>query len=122
MAKLEILVVDDNEDFCNSFKDILEAEGYAAICATSGQSAVEQVQKTNFDMIFIDLAMPGMNGLTAIKQIKKIRPSVRVAVISGFGQEKVIQEAIPAGIEGEFVKPIDFDEVLAFLKNKTAKQ
>ncbi|MBI4296762.1 MAG: response regulator [Chloroflexi bacterium] len=113
MARLKILVVDDNQDFCESVRDILEAEGHEVQATYDGQSAVELAQKECFGLILMDLVIPGMDGVTAIKAIRKTSPSVPIIVVTAFGEESIIEEAFRAGANKQFGKPIDFNRLLA---------
>ena len=117
MRKLRILVVDDNRDFCDSVKDILEMEGHEAQAAYGGQTAVERAEKKGFDLILMDLVMPGMNGVTAIKTIRKISPSSPIIVVTAFGEEAVIQEALHAGANQMLRKPLDFNRLIEIIES-----
>ncbi len=116
MGKLNILVVDDNRDFCDSLKDILENQGYEALVAYDGETAVALARKERFDLILMDLVMPGMDGVEAIKEIRNMMPGVPVIVITAFGEETIVEEAKHAGIDGKFGKPLDFVELINLVR------
>jgi len=118
LNKLKILVVDDNRDFCDGVKDILEIEGHEVLSTYSGQDAVELAQKEHLDLIIMDLVMPRMNGVTAIRLIRKTSPSVHIIVVTGFGEEEIVQEAQQSGINGKFGKPLDFAGLLSYIQTR----
>ncbi|MBI4302879.1 MAG: response regulator [Chloroflexi bacterium] len=116
LERLRILVVDDNQDFCGNVKDILETEGWEVLTAYSGQSAVELAQKERLDLILVDLVMPGMDGVTVIKTIRKLFPSLAIAVVTAFGEETLLQDALVSGANSKFEKPIDFDRLFTYIQ------
>ena len=108
----KILVVDDDKEFCASMTDILEAKGYAVESENSGQAAIANVKGKSFDVVLMDIKMPGMNGVEAFKQIKKIRPKTAVIMITGFSLEDLIKEALAEGAFGVLRKPLDIDKLI----------
>lgn len=112
MSKLRILVADDNRDFCETMKDILEDEGHEVFIAYGGESAVELVQKEHFDLVLMDIVMPGMSGVMTIKQIRQTRPGLPITVITASGEEELIEGALQAGARKHFCKPVDFPQLL----------
>lgn len=120
LDKLRILVVDDNQDFCDSVRDILETEGHEVLTAYGGQSAVELSQKERLDLILMDLVMPGIDGVTAIRSIRKISPSIPIMVVTAFGEEVVVEEALSAGANAKLGKPLDFASLLDYIRGDDA--
>ena len=83
MEKARILIVDDEEIFVRSHKKELEQAGYEVKTALSGKEAVEIVKKESFDVVYVDLIMPEINGVEVCQEIKGIRPDTEVVLISG---------------------------------------
>jgi two-component system response regulator HydG len=111
-AEASILVVDDNIGQCKTMSFILERNGYAVTTADNGSEALAIVGKSPFDLIFMDIKMPLMNGVEAYKQIKNIRPEARVIMMTAYAVEDLVQEAINNNAYACLYKPLDMSEVL----------
>lgn len=79
-----ILIVDDEEDVCFSLKSILQRAGYNVFCATSTRSALVEVEKRCFDLIFLDVCLPESSSLELFREIKRISPRSKVCIITGW--------------------------------------
>lgn len=84
--------------------------------ASNGVEAVDAVSKDDFDLIFLDITMPVMDGLTAIKKIRSMKPNQKVVMCSAMGQEFMVVEAIQSGAIDFMVKPFKFDRLAALLR------
>ncbi len=107
-----ILVVDDERNIRRSLQMILEGEGYKVTCAASGEEAVDALKETNFQAALLDIFMPGLNGIDALKLMKESRPDLAVIVISGHG---TLQDAVRATRFGAYdflEKPLSREKVL----------
>jgi len=94
-------------------KDILSKNGYEVVGeAENGLKAVEKWQELKPDLTTMDITMPEMDGITAVKEIKKIDPSAKVIMCSAMGQQAMVVEAIQAGARDFIVKPFQPDRVL----------
>jgi CheY-like chemotaxis protein len=121
--KTSVLIVDDNASFCKTISLVLKRKGYAVTTATGGQEAVKEVEKRPFDMIFIDIKMPEMNGVETYRKIKKIRPEIAAVMMTAYAVDDLIQEALEEGAYGIIHKPLDIDEAIDFLEwTKEAKK
>jgi CheY-like chemotaxis protein len=87
MVRAKILLVDDEKDFLDSWKKLLESVDYDVKIASSGKEAIELVKQEKPDIVFTDLVMPGMDGVEVCKTIKKLYPDVHVVYISGYPTE-----------------------------------
>jgi len=105
--KERILLVDDNEAFLDSTKDILENEGYEVVPAESGEEAVRLFGTQTFNVILMDIKMPGMNGVESFIEMKKIRPGIKVIMVTAYGVEEVIRQALAEGAFAVLHKPLD---------------
>lgn len=108
-----ILVVDDAAFMRMMIKDILTKNGYDVVGeAENGLIAVEKFQELNPDLVTLDITMPEMDGIEALKKIKSITPNARVVMCSAMGQQAMVIDAIQAGAKDFIVKPFQADRVL----------
>ena len=110
---IRVLVVDDAAFMRMMVKDILSKNGYEVVGeAENGLKAVEKYQELKPDLTTMDITMPEMDGISAVKEIKKIDPSAKVIMCSAMGQQSMVVEAIQAGARDFIVKPFQPDRVL----------
>ncbi|MEA3459277.1 MAG: response regulator [Chloroflexota bacterium] len=109
-----ILVVDDDPDTCATFKDILEAKGYKVATALNGEEAVEVAQRSEHDVIFIDMKLPTINGLETYLAIREINPQVVAVMMTGYRREMgdLVEEALNKDAYACLYKPFDVGEVI----------
>lgn len=118
-----ILLVDDNLSQCKTMAFILQRKGYRVTMAQDGPEAIALVEKNPYDIIFMDIKMPIMNGVEAYKRIKKIRPEAKVMMMTAYAVEDLVQEALQEGAYGIIYKPLDIEKVLnVILKARENKQ
>ncbi len=110
MAK--ILVVDDAEFLRVRISKMLSGEGHDILEAENGLKAVETYKAAKPDLVLMDITMPEMDGLSALKEIKSFDPAARVIMLTALGQESVVLEAIKTGARDFVVKPFEKDRVL----------
>jgi two-component system cell cycle response regulator DivK len=111
--KRTILVAEDSLDSREMLQVLLEMKGYAVISAADGHRAVEVALQKVPDLILIDLQLPGLDGLSAAKELR-LHPELRavpIIVISGHDPSKYRTEALRAGCDDYLLKPIDFDRL-----------
>lgn len=109
----KVLVVDDAAFMRMMIKDILGKNGYEIVGeAENGQKAVEKYQELHPDITTMDITMPEMDGISAVKEIKKIDPAAKVIMCSAMGQQAMVIEAIQSGAKDFIVKPFQPDRVL----------
>ncbi len=107
-----ILLVDDNEAYLDSAKDVLEEEGYSVSTASSGERAVRRVLAQNFDVVLMDIKMAGLNGVEALVEMQKHRPGLRVIMCTAHILENMIARAQQEGAFAILKKPFKTDELL----------
>ena len=108
-----VLIVDDAAFMRMMLRDILTKNGYElAGEAPNGAVAVEKYKETQPDLVTMDITMPEMDGITAVKEIKKIDPQARIIMCSAMGQQAMVIEAIQAGARDFIVKPFQPERVL----------
>lgn len=84
---LKILVVDDDKDFCENVKDVLELKEYQVTIAHEGSRAVDLVEQNGFDLVLMDVRMPRMDGMQAFRKIKEISAAIPVIMITAYAAE-----------------------------------
>src|SRR3989339_581177 len=105
-APIKILIVDDEEAILRNFKALLEDRGHSVISALNGKEALSLFAKHRPDIVFTDLRMPEMNGLTLISNLKQLAPEIPTVVVSGTGNIKDAIEAIHHGAWDYLLKPL----------------
>lgn len=111
MAK--ILIVDDAAFMRMMIKNILIKEGYYVVGeAENGAQAVEKYKELNPDLVTMDITMPEMDGISAVKEIMKINKGAKVVMCSAMGQQAMVIDAIQAGAKDFIVKPFQPDRVI----------
>ena len=113
----KILLVDDAAFMRMMLKDILTKAGFDPIVeAENGLVAVEKFKEESPDLVIMDITMPEMDGIQAVKEIKKIAPSANIIMCSAMGQQAMVIESIQAGAKDFIVKPFQPDRVLEAVK------
>lgn len=105
-AKTKVLVVDDDPVIAKSFDRVLSGKGYAVITAANGTEALEKIAHEDYDMVFTDIKMPGMDGVEVARRIKAERPWLPVVIVTGYGSEANEARAKEAGVAGFLRKPL----------------
>ena len=109
----KVLIVDDAAFMRASLKIILNRNGFEVVGeAENGFMGVKKYKELNPDIVTMDITMPIMNGLEAIKEIKKYDPDAKMVVISAMGQESFVREAVASGAKGFIIKPFREEAVL----------
>jgi len=115
MAK--VLIVDDAAFMRISIKNMLTKNGYEVVGeAENGLIGVELYKELQPDIVTMDITMPEMSGLDALKEITKLDPQAKVVMVSAMGQEAMVREAIVSGAKGFIVKPFKEDGIIAAIK------
>jgi two-component system chemotaxis response regulator CheY len=108
-----IMIVDDAIFMRMKLKDIVEKNGYEVVAeAQNGAEAIEKYKSERPEIVTMDITMPEMNGIEALKGIKRIDPHAKVVMCSAMGQQAMVMEAIQAGATDFIVKPFETDRVL----------
>ncbi|MCL4515992.1 MAG: response regulator [Firmicutes bacterium] len=120
MAK-KILIIDDAAFMRTMLKDILTKGGYEVVGeAESGTTAIDKFKELQPDLVTMDITMPELDGISAVKEIKKVNPNAVIIMCSAMGQQAMVIDAIQAGAKDFVVKPFQPDRVLDAVKKALA--
>ena len=115
-----ILVADDSAFSRLNCKKALKPAGYDIVEAETGTQAVELFQSSNPDAVLLDVTMPGMDGISALKKILEIDSTARIAMVSAMGQQAVVIDALKSGAKDFVVKPFNSERVLTTVEKLLA--
>jgi len=116
-----ILIVDDDFSLLQTMGDILELKGFESIAANTGRTALEQLEKYDFDVALVDLRLEDMSGLEVLHAIKVHSPDTECILLTGHATQNSAIEAIQLGVYGYFQKPLDMEQVLLFIQRAVEK-
>ena len=116
MGKTNILVVDDLHSMRMTLGGILEDKGYNVVTVEDGYQAIEAVKKTHYDAIFMDIKMPGINGVQTYREVKKIDPRTTVIMMTAYSVEDLVKEALEEGAYAVAYKPFEIDKIIALIE------
>lgn len=111
-----VLVVDDAAFMRMRAGKLLSQHGYEVLEAENGLDALNMYQEHNPDVVLMDITMPVMDGLTALKQIRQADPNAKVVMLSAMGQQAMVIDAIKSGARDFVVKPYEPDSLLSSVK------
>jgi excisionase family DNA binding protein len=112
-ARKRVLVVDDEESIRDLLSKTLALAEYEVETASDATAALDRMRRTEYDLLVADLKMPGMDGLTLIKQARTIKADLPIIIITGFSSESSAIEAVNLGVTGYLTKPFRVPQVLA---------
>ena len=109
--RIKALVVDDEKTVRDFFKRLLSLLNLDAMDAEDGQKAIEMVKKSKFDLFFLDVCMPGLNGLETYREIHKLDPHATVVMMTGYAVEDILEQAQKEGVHSAIRKPFDINQI-----------
>ena len=118
---MNVLIVDDELDLVETLMERLELRGIESKGATSGPEALTAVAKKRFDVVLLDIKMPGMGGLQVLETIKERWPEQRVVLLTGHGSPEDAAEGIRLGADDCLMKPVKLGELIAALEKSVGK-
>jgi two-component system response regulator HydG len=119
--KTNVLVVDDLKSIRLTLGGILEDEGYNVVLAENGYQAIEAAKQTPFDLVFMDIKMPGINGVQTFREIKKINPEAVVIMMTAYSVEDLIRDALEEGAYAVVYKPFDIEKIVSIIESALKK-
>ncbi len=117
-----ILVVDDDENIRNTFRIILEDEGYVVDSAASGQEAINKTMETSYNLAILDIRLPDMEGVELLKLMKGTVPRTRKIMVTGYPSLKNAISSLNNKADFYMVKPVDIGMLLAIVKEQLTQQ
>ena len=117
LTNASILIIDDDEAICSLFKETLEFTGYTVTTVNDASQAIELVRMRDFDLIFLDLKLPNVNGAELFRQIREIKKDIPVTIITGYPDSDLMMSALEYGPLGVMKKPFTINDVLTAAKN-----
>jgi len=113
MSGNRILLVDDEEVFAGNMAKLLTRRGYRVDTVNNGQSAITALERDRYDVMVLDLKMPGMDGLATLQEVKKLGLLVETLILTGHGSIDSALEAVRLGACDYLTKPCEIDELVA---------
>jgi|SRR5579863_6261242 len=110
-----VLIVDDDSDHAESLADVIEMRGHTIQVAYSGEEAIGYFRAGDFDFVLLDIKLPGINGVETFLEMRKIRPTAQVMMMTGYSVEQLVAQAIEGGALGVLHKPFAALQVLDLL-------
>jgi len=115
-----ILIVDDNQDFADVFCDILRANNYEARSCYGGAEAIELVKEGDYDILFLDIRMPDVDGIQTLKEVMRLKPDTTVIMMTGYSVDELVHKALEEKASDIIYKPFEIEKVLSLIRNKDA--
>jgi DNA-binding NtrC family response regulator len=122
MKGSRVLLVDDEVVFTNNMAKLLTNRGYKVTAVNSGDAAIRVLQDQSFDVMVLDLKMPGMDGITTLKQVKKLGIFTETLILTGHGSIDTAMEAIKLGAYDYLTKPCEIGELVAKIEGAWSKK
>ena len=121
-TKIKVLVVDDEKIIRDFFGRLLSLQGLEVIEAEDGYKASELAKGNKFDLYFIDVRMPGMDGLETFRQIRQIHPEALVVMMTGYALDNILEQAQKEGASGSIRKPFAIGEIKGIVEKAAQKK
>ena len=118
---LRVLFVDDEEELVSTVTERLDLRGIDATGAVSGEEALTLIEQQPFDVVVLDVRMPGLGGLNVIKRIKQSHPELEVILLSGHGAKEDVETGLRLGAFAYLQKPVDLENIIAILHRAAAR-
>ena len=122
MIGSKILLVDDEIVFTDNMSKLLTIRGYRVTAVNSGDQAIRLLQEENFDVVVLDLKMPGMDGIATLKEIKNLGLFTETLILTGHGSIDTALDAVKLGAYDYLTKPCEIDELTAKIEEAWEKK
>ena len=119
MSGPKVLLVDDEQDFVETLAERMQVRGYTVETAGDGEQAIAKATGGDFDAVFLDLAMPGLDGIETLKRLKAIDPELQVILLTGQATVRKGIEAMKLGALDLLEKPADIKQLMAKIEEAT---
>ena len=122
MIGARILLVDDEVVFTDNMSKLLDNRGYHVKAVNNGESAISALEKEDFDVVVLDLKMPGMDGITTLKELKKLGLFTETLILTGHGSIDTALKAVRLGAYDYLTKPCEIDELVEKIEGAWEKK
>ena len=112
MKQMKILLVDDEERLLSTTQKLFEKIGIGALTASSGRDALDTLESSEVDVVFLDIKMPGMDGIETLQRIKKSHPLTEVVILTGHATMETAVEGLKLGALDYLIKPVSMKDFL----------
>ena len=116
----QLLVVDDEKEICEFLKAFFEERSFNVRTATNGEDAIREIEKTKPQIVLLDVHMPGMDGIKALREIKQKFPTVKVIMVTAVETREKIEEAMRLGADNYITKPLSLEYLEQDVQEKIA--
>jgi len=116
MKPLKVLFVDDEVELVQTLVERLELRGIDAEGVTTGKQALKRIEEQSYDVVLLDVKMPGIGGLEAMRTIRHLRPELKVILLTGHGSAQDAEEGTQLGAYDYIMKPIKIDKLIKLLE------
>ncbi len=117
----KLLIVDDEKEICEFLKAFFEERNFEVYTANSGVSAIKYIQELTPQLVLLDIHMPGMDGINALKWIKEKYPKVKVIMVTALETREKIEEAMRLGADNYITKPLSLEYLEKDVQEKIAQ-
>jgi DNA-binding response OmpR family regulator len=118
----QILIIEDEQDLAFGVRDALQHAGFAAECMHDGKRGLERLKNGNFDLVVLDLMLPGMNGLDVLRELRRDRQDTRVLILTALAGEEDLLKGFQAGADDYLTKPFSPRELVARVEAQFRRQ
>ena len=110
--KTRVLLVDDEEEFVQALSERLKIRDYNVTISLTGEDAIEKIKHYNFDVVILDVLMPRMDGIEALKMIKRMKPLIEVIMLTGHATVETAIEGMKLGAHDYLMKPCETEDLV----------
>ncbi len=111
--KIKVLLVDDEREFIQTLAERLEVRNFSVQTAFAGDEALSKIKEQDFDVVVLDVLMPGKNGIETLREIKRIKPLINVIMLTGHATVETAIDGMKAGAYDYLMKPTDTNELVS---------
>ncbi|MBI5526109.1 MAG: response regulator [Deltaproteobacteria bacterium] len=120
MEALRVLIVDDEEELVATLVERLEIRGHSPVGVLSGAEALKRAEAEEFDVVVLDIKMPGEDGVEVMKRLKRLRAGLPIILLTGHMSEETSDRGIQAGATEYVIKPVNIDDLVEKLRSAVA--
>jgi DNA-binding NtrC family response regulator len=112
MRPVRVLIVDDEDEFVDAVVERLNLRGFEANGVTTGREAIQLLEEHTYEILLLDVKMPGLGGLEILRQVKAKRPELKVVLLTGHGSTQDAEEGMRLGAFKYLMKPVNIDDLV----------